>query len=114
MGGGRIIKAEYCREYAGYLRAMARYLRDDSCAKLLNMACHFEEMAKAAENEPRSSSVNENCELKEKAHREPRPGSVTTASTRAAERTSAATSIRGDQQRLPRRAATKGLRVTQR
>jgi len=101
--GGRIIKAEYCREYAGYLRAMARYLQDDNRTKLLNMACHFEEMAKAAENEPRSSSVNENCKLKEKARGAPRPGSVTTASTGAAERTSAATSIRRDQQRLRRR-----------
>ena len=113
--GGRTTKAEYFREYAECLRAMARYVRrDDSRTKLLSMACHFEEMARAAENEPRSSSVKENCKLKEKTHGEPRPGSVTTASTRAAERTSAATSIRRDQQRLRRRAATKGLRVTQR
>ena len=66
--GGRVPKAEYFREYAEHLRVIARRLRrDDTRTKLLNMACHLEELVKAAENETRSSSANENRKLRKKA-----------------------------------------------
>ena len=63
--GVRTTKAEYFREHAAFLRAVASHLRrDDSRTKLLNLACHFEERAKAAEDEARSSSAKENCKPK--------------------------------------------------
>lgn len=66
--GGRITKAEYFREHAEFLRAVASHLRrDDSRTKLLNLACHFEERAKAAEDETRSTSAKENCKPKNEA-----------------------------------------------
>jgi len=65
--GGRKAKAEYFREYAALLRTMARHLRDDNRTKLWNLAYHFEELAKAAENEIGNSSANENCKLKKEA-----------------------------------------------
>lgn len=66
--GGRITKAEYFREHAEFLRAVARHLRrDDNRTKLLDLACHFEERAQAAENETGSSSAKENCKPKKEA-----------------------------------------------
>jgi hypothetical protein len=66
--GGRSTKAEYFREHAEFLRAVASHLRrDDSRTKLLNLACHFEERAKAAEEEIRSSVTKENCKSKKEA-----------------------------------------------
>jgi hypothetical protein len=55
VGGVRqTTKAEYFREYAEYLRAIARHVRDDKRNTLLGMVAHFEELAKGAEAETRS------------------------------------------------------------
>ena len=45
-----ITKAEYFREHAEFLRAMARCLRGDDKSRttLLRMAYHFEDLAEAA------------------------------------------------------------------
>jgi hypothetical protein len=52
----RSTKAEYFREYAEYLRAIARHVRDDKRDVLLGMVDHFEGLANAAET-TRSSSI---------------------------------------------------------
>jgi hypothetical protein len=64
--GGRTTKAEYFREHAERLRTMARYVRRDSRTKLSNLACHLEELAKAAESETGSSSAMKIAKLKKK------------------------------------------------
>ena len=67
--GGEITKAEYFREHAEFLRAIALCLRRDDAnrTRLLNMSDYFEDMAKAAESETRSSLANEACNLKKQS-----------------------------------------------
>ena len=64
---GDITKAEHFREHAEFLRATARCLRrdDKNRATLLDMAYHFEDLAKVGENGTRKSSANENRLKKE-------------------------------------------------
>ena len=67
--GDEITKAEHLHEHAEFLGAMARCLRrdDKNRTSLLNMSRYFEDMAKAADNETRSSAANEDCKPNKKA-----------------------------------------------
>jgi hypothetical protein len=64
-----ITKAEHLREHSEFLRAMARCLKpnDKNRITLLDMSYHFENLAKAAENEERRSAADDSSKSKKEA-----------------------------------------------
>jgi hypothetical protein len=68
--GGEITKAEYFREHAEFLSAVARCLKtnDKNRATLLSMSHHLENLAEAAEHEAHRSSTKKSESQRGRGH----------------------------------------------